>query len=78
MTRIVVCDPLTLLSFHVGDVLNTGEIVVSVDFSGSTLLVRKATWTRRAWARAMSAVRRAWWWVKCTGFDLVELFRRSP
>jgi hypothetical protein len=78
LTRITVANRCSLLSYCVGDVLNTGEIVVALDEESCTMLTRKATWWRRAWARARAAVRHAWWWLKCTGYDLVELFRRSP
>lgn len=68
------CDPMSLRSFAVGDVLNSGEIVTRLDFDRRRMYVRRATLYRRAAAKVKSAVWGVWWRIKCAYYDLKDRF----
>lgn len=68
------CDPMSLRSFAVGDVLNSGEIVTRLDFDHCRMYVRRATLYRRAVAKMKSAGLAAWWRVRCAYYDLKDRF----
>jgi hypothetical protein len=68
------CDPMSLRSFAVGDVLNSGEIVTRIEPGHCRMYVRRATLYRRAVAKVKSAVLNAWWRIRCAYYDLKDRF----